>query len=274
DGAYSQGYCCSEEYVGTLACSANGDCDDGDSCTLDICFSDGGVCTVACVNSPIIGCETTSPACGNGVCEPGEDDNICASDCGGNDTTANSVDGGGEVGSEGYKAFSRELTFSVLEVNKAASVSVKVSHGFPRLTPMNVQLHIFRNGKLVYFGEHNTSLLDPSRTFLIEFDRDWTPAEVGEYVAKIVLSNADKTVKFDIREEKITVNAQGTGNIVDDILGDGNDAITGGLDNNKQFQNAVESETIEVDWGQIAPLMGTAILLLGLIVFFLLKTKT
>ncbi|MCH8165158.1 MAG: hypothetical protein IH889_06075 [Planctomycetes bacterium] len=49
-------------------CASDGDCDDGDPCTLDSC--DAGVC----VNTPI------TPCCGNGVADPGEDCQNCPAD--------------------------------------------------------------------------------------------------------------------------------------------------------------------------------------------------
>ncbi len=86
-------------------CQNNGDCDDGDACTTDVCSGgscsntpidcdDGDACTSdscsggSCINDPLPAC------CGNGTCDGGEDSCNCPADCGsppGNET--NCTDG-------------------------------------------------------------------------------------------------------------------------------------------------------------------------------------
>ena len=84
----------------TPTCVGDTDCDDGDPCTDDVCDAtygclnvtntapcdDGDACTEAdacfeglCLGSPVIGCG--EPACGDGICEPGESCAACPADC-------------------------------------------------------------------------------------------------------------------------------------------------------------------------------------------------
>ncbi len=51
------------------ACAVDADCNDGNSCTDDICLAG------SCTNDPIPNC------CGDGTCDLGEDCNSCAADC-------------------------------------------------------------------------------------------------------------------------------------------------------------------------------------------------
>ncbi|MCR4335755.1 MAG: hypothetical protein NUV57_04435, partial [archaeon] len=129
----SSGYCCGDP--GSLVQELT--CNDGDTCTTDSAYYENGVCggSGSCVYTAIPGCGTI---CGNGTCDAGENENICAEDCGsgggdggggdsggdggggdsGGNDSGNDGDGGGNggggggggLGSEGYKALTRELT--------------------------------------------------------------------------------------------------------------------------------------------------------------------
>jgi hypothetical protein len=62
--------------LGLPECAVNGECNDGDSCTLDTCVSG------SCSYDPIVGC------CGNGTCESNEDCRYCPADCISSDGTS------------------------------------------------------------------------------------------------------------------------------------------------------------------------------------------
>jgi len=75
--------------------------------------------------------------------------------------------GGGTLGSEGYKAITRNLSMSPLTVGLPVKSNIIVSHGFPRQTTMVVQLHVFKGLNLVFFTEEKTGLLDATRSHII-----------------------------------------------------------------------------------------------------------
>jgi len=64
------GQMCDDNLDACFDCLDDGDCDDNNDCTVDSCDSITG-----CINQSI------SPCCGNGICEAGEDCNICPNDC-------------------------------------------------------------------------------------------------------------------------------------------------------------------------------------------------
>ncbi|MBU0461072.1 MAG: hypothetical protein KJ574_00640 [Nanoarchaeota archaeon] len=105
------------------ACRSDADCEDGDSCNIDKCYFPGhpnAYCTDIVITR-LTGRDDDRccppgenamtdldcpPVCGNGVCEPGENERLCLEDCeftgeGGSGSSGGSPSqGGGETGPE------------------------------------------------------------------------------------------------------------------------------------------------------------------------------
>jgi len=304
-GPYDTGYCCSGVYLASVACLNEFDCDDGNECTIDSCLN-GNACGAACVNTPIAECGEPTPVCGDGVCHADESYDICPQDCplpddGGGDNgdgggdTGNGGDGdsgdpgggpggggGGTTGSEGYKAITRNLSMSPLTVDIPVKSNIIVSHGFPRKTAMIVQLHILKGLDLIFFTEEETGSLESVRSHIILFEDDWIPDESGEYEVKVVLSNINKSINFDIQSHTIEVQPASAGEntgitIIEDkppvddntFVDDIDETIRAGIDGNAGTTGLDE----EIDL-TVAGIAGLVILvILGVVLFIAIQRK-
>jgi len=97
---------------------------------------------------------------------------------------------------------------------------------------MTIQLHIFKEDKLVFATEKSTALLDGGRTYIIEFDEAWLPEVSGNYNVTIILSTSNKELNFDIQEKIVTVTGS-------DLAGE----IIQGVDDFLNINNANNNTT-------------------------------
>lgn len=272
-GAFDTGYCCSDVHLESVACLNDNGCDDGNECTIDSCL-DGNTCGAACVNTPIVSCGETTPECGDDICHEDESYAICPQDCSAPDDggePGGGPGGGGIIGSEGYKAISRNLSMSPLTVGLPVQSNIIVSHGFPKRTAMVIQLHILNGLDLVFFTEEQTGLLDPIRSHIILFEDDWIPAEAGKYEIKVILSTVDKSVNFDIQSHTIEVQPKDTGEDTGIVIVDDPDTTGISIGGNTGTTSIAE-EGIDLTVAGVAGLV--ILLVIGVLVYIGIKKQS
>ena len=166
---------------------------------------------------------------------------------------------------------------SPLTVGLPVKSNIIVSHGFPKRTTMVIQLHILKGLNLVFFTEEQTGFLDATRSHIILFEDDWIPDEPGEYEVKVILSNSNKKVNFDIQSHTIEVQPASAGDntgitIVDDvdntiIIADDDNTIGTGTGT-----TIIADEGIDLTVAGIAGLV--LLLIIGALLFFVIKKQS
>ena len=190
---YSSGFCCSNTF--TQPCVSDSQCNDADVCTIDSCYQPA-TCGAQCINTPSGAC---SPAtyCGDGVCSSGENKKNCPQDCGqrGKPRTSSAS---AIVGSNGYAASSIDFQFEQLSLGSASGAKVSLIHEFEEPERFLVELHVLKDNKLVFFTSETTPLLDAGEEFVLAFSERWVPDETGQYLATVVLSDAEGQQVYDV----------------------------------------------------------------------------
>lgn len=193
-----------EDVCTTPTCSLDTDCDDYNTCTIDVC-NDAGACNASCSYTPITSCvnddgccpsgcvyinDTDCPSvCGDGNCSVDENECICPTDCG---------DCSGNCGTcREYKCIDSNCTCSVIS-NCCGNGICEASLGEDQNSCPDDCLHHNKSIEFEIISGPTTydyfdSDWDPC-PWLIEVEADWYTPQIFVVTNSIELKNVSDIV--------------------------------------------------------------------------------
>jgi len=128
----------------------------------------------------------------------------------GEDTSESGSAGGGGsgTGSEGYKASTRNLEITPLQIGKETTITTTVSHAIPTPQNFTLQLKITQNNQTIFIDTATINNLPSGKAQKIIFPNKWTPTQIGDYNATILLYA--KETLYDKQTKKITITSTQT----------------------------------------------------------------
>jgi len=132
--------------VAILGCNDDGDCDDGNSCTVDVCDGLSNLCRIS---------ETLDDCCGNGMCEAGEG-RSCNSDCGPFRIAAPSVCEEGDC--RALDGFMIDVGLSSSAPTKIYISSISLAYSSPT-TDDGATVNVYVSTEGSYVGKETSSTL-------------------------------------------------------------------------------------------------------------------